>query len=374
VERHRGEEPPPAVLIVDDEAPNRELLRAYLQGEARVTAAASGAEALELLGREPADLVIVDVMMPGMSGYDLCREIKRTRSGAGYLPVLMLTALTAQENRNAGLESGADDFLQKPVDRHELRLRVAAFLRLRLQDRLIRRQVEELRQLDGLKDDLVSLMVHDLRNPLAAVLAELDILRKEIADPDLREGAVSAHGAAARLREIVDDILQVRLLEEGKLELSLETCPVADVVREAVTVVGPVATQRQVSVDLSLDGGPPLPVDRKLLRRALENILVNAIRYSPRRGAIDVETRPAEGGMCIAVADRGPGIPEAFKGRLFEKFGSVELAKGEARRGCGLGLYLVRLVAAAHGGRAAAENREGGGTVFGLWLPAGRLG
>jgi signal transduction histidine kinase len=364
-------EPLSTILIVDDEAQNRELLRAYLQNDARVLAAASGAEALQFLGREPVDLVIVDVMMPGMSGYELCREIKKARSDA-LLPVLMLTALTAQENRNAGLEAGADDFLQKPVDRHELRLRVAAFLKLRQQDRLIRRQVEELRQLGALKDDLVSLMVHDLRNPLAAVLAELDMLRTEIPDSDLRMEAASAHGAATRLREIVDDILQVRLLEEGKLALCLQSCPIADIVKEAVAVVAPVATQRDVAVELSLGADPPLPVDRKLLRRAVENILANAIKYSPRRASVDVETRSAPGGVEIAVADRGPGIPDAFKDRLFEKFGSVELAKGEARRGCGLGLYLVRLVAAAHGGRAACENRQGGGSVFGLWLPATR--
>lgn len=241
---------------------------------------------------------------------------------------------------------------------------------MREQDGLIRRQVEELRQLDALKDDLVSLMVHDLRNPLAAVLARLDMLRREIPDQELKEDAAAAHSAATRLREIVDDILQVRLLEEGKLNLSLQSCPISDIVKEAVAGVEPVAMERGVSVSLALNGGPLLSVDRKLMRRAVENILANAIKYSPRRASVEVRTRVAEGGIEVAVADRGPGIPDAFKSKLFEKFGSVEAAKGEARRGCGLGLYLVRLVASAHGGRAVAQNREGGGSVFGLWLPS----
>lgn len=363
----------PTILVVDDDAANRELLRAYLQGESRIVEAVNGPEALRLLRVESIDLVVIDVMMPGMSGYELCRKLKDA-AGDVLLPVLMLTALTAQESRNAGLEAGADDFLQKPVNRHELTLRIGAFLKLRAQERLIRRQLEELRQLGALKDDLVSLMVHDLRNPLAAVLAQLDILQCDITDRVLREDAASAYTAAARLREIVDDMLQVRLLEEGKLGLTLQSCPISDIVKEAVSSVEPVAVEREVSIALAPNIGPTLSVDRKLVRRAVENILANAIRYSPRRAAIDVGTRAADGGAEIVVADRGPGIPDAYRGRLFEKFGSLEVAKGEARRGCGLGLYLVRLVASAHGGRAEAQNREGGGSVFGLWLPSGARG
>ncbi len=366
---HRSEARP-TVLVVDDDERNRLLIRAYLQDVARIVEAASGPEALQLLDENPVDLLLVDVMMPGMSGYALCREVRERTSGNVLLPVLMLTALTAQESRNAGLEAGADDYLQKPVNRHELRLRVAAFLKLREQDRLIRLQVEELRQLDALKDDLVSLMVHDLRNPLAAILAELDVLRREIPDEQLKEGALSAHSAATRLREIVDDILQVRLLEEGKLSLSLQSCPISDIVEEAVAGVEPVAAEKGVSVAMALNGGPPLPVDRKLVRRAVENILANAIKHSPRRASVEVLTRTADGGVEVAVADRGPGIPDALRSKLFEKFGSVEM-RGEARRGYGLGLYLVRLVAAAHGGRTVAQDREGGGSVFGLWLPSG---
>ncbi len=365
-----GSDARPTILVVDDDATNRALIRAYLNDDGRVVEAASGPEALQLLRAEPIDLLLIDVMMPGMSGYELCREVKGKTSRDVLLPVLMLTALTEQESRNAGLEAGADDYLNKPVNRHELRLRVAAFLKLRGQDRLIRRQVEELRQLDALKDDLVSLMVHDMRSPLAAVLAELDMLRSDIPDEALREGAVSAYAAAGRLREIVDDILQVRLLEEGKLNLSLQSCPISDIVKEAVAGVESVATERGVSVALALDGGLPLSVDRKLVRRAVENILANAIKYSPRSAFVEVQTRVAEGGIEVAVADRGPGIPDALKSKLFEKFGSVEMARGEARRGYGLGLYLVRLVASAHGGRTVAQNREGGGSVFGLWLPA----
>jgi signal transduction histidine kinase len=360
-----------AILVVDDDPRNRALLRGYLQSQYDVLEAGSGPEALELMARAPVDLVLLDVMMPGMSGFDVCREVKK-RTDKGVLPVLMLTALSEQEDRNSGLQAGADDFLSKPVNRHELALRVAAFLRLRQQDQLVRRQFEELRLLDALKDDLVSLMVHDLRNPLAAVLAHLNMLRAEIQDPELKEEAAAAFGAAAKLRETLNDMLQVRLLEEGKLVLNLEVHPIADVVTEAIASIKPAATERGVQVGLEAEGHPALPLDRKLVGRAVENVLSNALRYSPSHGRVDVQVHAAEDGVEITVADRGPGVPDVLKASLFEKFGSVEAAKGEARRGYGLGLYLVRLVASAHGGRAVVRNREGGGSVFGLWLPASR--
>lgn len=362
-------ERPAAILVVDDDPRNRALLRGYLRARYQVLEAGSGAEALELVTREPVDLVLLDVMMPGMSGFDTCREVKK-HAGGEMLPVLMLTALSEQEDRNSGLQAGADDFLSKPIDRQELALRVAAFVQLRRQDQLLRRQFEDLRLLDALKDDLVSLMVHDLRNPLAAILAQLGTLRVEIQDPGLREQADEALGAAGKLRETLDDMLQVRLLEEGRLPLDLRVCPIADVVAEAIADIEPAARERGVRIGLEAEGHPALALDRKLVRRAVENVLANAARYSPSRGAVEVRVHAVADGVEIAVADRGPGVPDAFKATVFEKFGSVEASRAETRRGYGLGLYLVRLVASAHGGRATVRSREGGGSVFALWLPA----
>ena len=361
---------PASILVVDDDRRNRALLRGCLHRTYDVVEAESGPEALELLARRSVDLVLLDVTMPGMSGFDVCREVKRLADGSA-LPVLMLTALRDQEARNAGLEAGADDFLSKPVDRRELTLRVGVFLRLREQAQTIQRQFEELRLLDSFKDDLVSLIVHDLRNPLAAVLAFLNMFRAEIKDAELRADVVSALGAAGKVRETLDDMLQVRLLEEGRLDLSVETLPIADLMKDAVATVEPAANERSVAVTLALGADPVVPLDRKLVRRAVENMLSNAVKYSPTGETVDVGVRATDEGVEIAITDRGPGVPEALRTTLFEKFGSVELARGEARRGHGLGLYLVKLVATAHGGRVIMRSRDGGGSVFGLWFPLG---
>src|SRR4051794_12484486 len=151
-------------------------------------------------------------MMPQMNGYEVCRRIKEQPREA-YLPVVLVTALGEQVDRNRGLEAGADDFLTKPVDRRELLLRTRAFLRLREQDRVIRRQLDDLRRLQAAKDDLVSLLVHDLRSPLAAVIAHLGLLEEELSGQpaaDAQQALRAAETALSRLEET----LQVRLLEE----------------------------------------------------------------------------------------------------------------------------------------------------------------
>src|SRR5215470_8727684 len=168
----------PPVLVVDDEPMNRSVIRGTLAGFCKVIEAGSGDEALQKLKERRVDLVLLDVMMPKMNGYDVCRRVKN--EARDYLPVILVTALGEQEDRNRGLEAGADDFLTKPVDRRELLLRTRAFLRLREQDTIIRRQLEQMHQLQSAKDDLVSLLVHDLRSPLAGIVAHLQLLQEEL--------------------------------------------------------------------------------------------------------------------------------------------------------------------------------------------------
>jgi two-component system sensor histidine kinase/response regulator len=373
----------PVILVVDDEAANRALVQAYLTPACEVHEAVDGVTALEVLERRSIDLVLLDVMMPRMNGFDVCRRIKQ-QSRDSYLPVILLTALGQQEDRNLGLQADADDFLTKPVDRQELLLRVRLFVRLRQQDARIHRQVAalehrdhvitaqlaELRSLDSLKDELVSLMVHDLRNPLGGIMGVLESLESSVHDPELRKDAHMALEASDRLRETLEDILQVRMLESGTIRLHREVIEAETLVGDAIASVWGAARARSVEISRVVDiPNPQIAGDRKLVRRAIENLLTNALKYSPAGGVVLAAIHGGNGNIEIEVADRGVGIPDAVKNELFQKFGSVEVAQGEARRGIGLGLYLVKLVAAAHGGRAVVRDREGGGTIFGIFLP-----
>ncbi len=361
--------PPRTVLVVDDDERNRALLQARLERSYAVRRASSGDAALEALETGPVDLVLLDVMMPGLSGYEVCRRIKATRRSP-FLPVVLVTALGEQADRNEGLEAGADDFLTKPVDPVELMLRVGALLRLRDQEETILGRIEEVRRLSGLRDDLISLVVHDLRNPLASILTVLQILSEEVPDPTSRQDVELALRAGARLRETVDDMLDIRMIEEGQFRIVRVPTALGALAREAVGTLEGAARERSVTLSVDDSGAPALDVDRKLVRRALENLLANAVRYSPAGGVVEVAVRSAPAGAVFEVMDRGPGIRDDMKPLLFTKFGSVEVKSGSLRRGYGLGLYLVGLVASAHGGATEACDRPGGGTVLRLLLGA----
>ncbi|MFL5307085.1 MAG: response regulator [Polyangia bacterium] len=365
-----GSDRPASVLVVDDEPANLALLRAYLDSQYRVEEANNGPDALEILKTHPIDLVLLDVMMPDMNGMDVCRIVKGAATDAAYLPVVLLTALDAQEDRNRGLEAGADDFLTKPVDRHELLLRAQSLIRLRRQDELIRTQLRELRLVDALKDDLVALMVHDIRNPLSGVVGFLDLVQSDAGHVDFRDDARMAFEAGQRLKEILDDILHVRMLESNAVQLHWEPLDAETLVKDAVASIWGAARARQVGISQMVDASAlHLTADRKFLRRAIENLLANALKYSPRGEVVQASVRGIGDEIEIEVADRGQGVPEHLRDRLFQKFESVESLQGQSRRGVGLGLYLVRLVAQAHGGRALVKGRQGGGASFTMVLP-----
>jgi signal transduction histidine kinase len=352
------------LLIVDDEERNRELLRVMLRGQYSTLEAGNGPAALALLEKERVDLVLLDVMMPEMSGYDVCRAIKERKCDS-FLPVLLVTALSDQDDKNLGLQSGADDFLAKPVDRRELLLRVRSFLKLRAQEMLIREQLAKLTRLQTMKDDMVSLMVHDLRSPLSGVVALLNLIIQELPEGALRDDARSALRGTDQALRTLQETLQVRLLEDGHLPIRRSPVHLGRLLDDAVSSLQAVARRKRIELSTAVEGSTATAsLDGELVRRAIENLLANALKYTAGGKDVSVVVRRLPDSVEVDVADRGPGIPAELKRHMFEKFGSIEAKKGGQRNGFGLGLYLVKLVAEGHAGAAQVMDREGGGAVF----------
>ncbi len=358
------------VLVIDDEPLNRRLVAAILGEEHTVLEAADAPAGLALLARGGVDLVLLDVQMPGMNGFDACTEIKRLYAEP-FLPVVLLTALADRDSRVRGFEAGADDFLSKPFDHRELTLRTRAFLQLRIKDEQIRTQLGELQRLDQLKDDLAALLVHDMRNPLAG----LDGLLYVLAEGSTGENAEiigEALTASRLLRSALEDLLKIRLLEQNELTLTREPVSLRTVAHEAALTLDGDARMRGLRIQVNGDERLSVAVDAALLRRAIENLLANALRYAPPRSTVDVEVSRHEDSAEIAVSDRGPGVPDDQKGAVFTKYRrAVESKTMPPRCGTGLGLYLVKLASEAHGGTARVDDRVDGGAVFRITLPQG---
>src|ERR1700737_4572883 len=188
--------------------------------------------------------------------------------------------------------------------------------------------------------------------------------REELREGVSREGARAALDGADLIRISLEETLQIRLLEEGQLPIRRASVELADLGAGAVASLDPVARRKGIQLKTAVEGGGSAWLDGKLVRRAIENLLGNAIKYTPEGKEISLILRNLPGAVEVEVCDRGPGIPSSLKTTMFEKFGSVEAKRGGARKGIGLGLYLVRLVAEGHFGTAQVLDREGGGAVF----------
>ncbi len=237
----------------------------------------------------------------------------------------------------------------------------------------IHRQLDDLRVLESLKDDLMSLIVHDLRNPLAGMMSCLELLKpapgsKEY-EPTLEIVTLAREGAR-KLSELLEDLLEVRRLESGEVQIRRELVSLDELLRDGVATLAPTARLEEVPIEVEpVAPAISIEADRKLLRRVVENLVSNALKFSRRGVAVVVAARADGGRVVIEVKDRGPGVAAELGERLFQKFGSVEAKTRGTRRGFGLGLYFVKLVATAHDGTVEVEPRDGGGTVFRVVLP-----
>lgn len=357
-----------SVLVVAGHAGLRREVKESLQPDCDVSEAEDGPIALRSLDEIDPDVVLVELSTPATPALTLVRHLK-VRARGLHLPVLGMTA--EPRLRDRVIVAGADDCLSMPLDPTDLRLRVRAFARIRDQERQLRVQVEQMERLNELKDDLVSLLVHDLRNPLSGVRAILEAMSVHGDTPYAAE-IESALRGADRIQDALEDLLQVRQLEEDRLTIEREPHLVRALIDEASASFATAAHGREVTLEIHAPGTARVRVDGALVRRALENLVGNALRHAPKRTAVRVEVAETGPDIEIRVLDRGPGIPAVVRQQLFQKFGQVGSRKTSDRRGFGLGLYLVNLVASAHGGRVWASDREGGGAVFHLVLPVYR--
>ena len=347
----------PVVLIVDDDPTARQTAEMLLlqQGYA-LHFAASGPEALARLPEIGPDVILLDVMMPGMDGFAVCRALK-TAVTTQHIPVVLVTALDSKEDLARGLDAGADDFIHKPVNGLELRARVRSMLR-------IKQRHDDLQTLMQLRQDLADMIVHDIRNPLTTITMYCDLLH-HITGAEGREALQTITGQVNRLSSYLTDMLLMAKMEHGKLVLLQTAVNLNDLLQTAAAMYRPLAAQKSVTLALEL---PPEPLvaslDANLWQRVLDNLLSNALKFSPEDGRITLRLRPwADGRFCLEVGDEGPGIPPEHWQTIFDKFQIVAAGRRDLKQ-VGLGLAFCRMVVEAHHGRIRVSANEPRGALF----------
>jgi signal transduction histidine kinase len=364
------------ILIVDDEANNIKLLKGILFPQNyKFSEALSGEEALDLVRQISPSLILLDVMMPGINGFEVCQKLKQDEKTKS-IPIIMVTALNEKEHRLKAVESGADDFLSKPLDSTEVVIRVRSLLRLKSYHDEIVAKNNHLLELEKIKDGLIHMVVHDLRNPLWAVFGYLDLLLldKQQFTQSQTKLIESCRGSCRELKEMVDSLLDIYKMEEGQMELNIEKADLEDLVDESIQPFLIQATKKQIALshDQS-DRRLSIQVDPRMMKRVLANLINNAIRHTPSGGKIKIATGPYQnnGNFYVEVKDTGNGIAPAYHKKIFNKFEQIKLQKSGISVGSsGLGLAFCKLAVEAHGGRIWVESRgEGEGAIFQFTLP-----
>lgn len=349
----------PVILIVDDDPIARQTAEMMLlrQGYA-LYFAASGVEALECLPVVKPDVILLDVMMPGMDGFAVCQALK-TAVSTQHIPVVLVTALDGREDLVRGLDAGADDFIHKPVSGLELRARVRSMLR-------IKQRHDDLQTLMRLRQDLADMIIHDIRSPLTTITMYCDLLQN-FTDPQGQEVLQTITGQVNRLNSYLTDMLMMAKMENGSLVLLSTAVNLNDLLQSTCETFGPLATQKSVALELEL---PPEPLvanlDANLWQRLLDNLLSNALKFSPVAGHITLCLRPmADGHFRLEVRDEGPGIPPEHRQTIFDKFQIVAAGRRDVKQ-VGLGLAFCRLVVEAHNGHISVTANKPHGAIFTL--------
>jgi signal transduction histidine kinase len=375
--------PKPTLLIVDDEERNIRLLKALLAPQNyNFLQATHGEEALRQLAEHPPDLVLLDVMMPKINGFEVCRRLKQDEK-TKTVPVILVTALSEKQHRIQALEAGADDFITKPVDQTELTVRVKSLLRIKsyqdeISDQLreIAAQNAKLQELEKVRDGLAHMIIHDLRNPLTAISTYLQLFAMD-ADgltQEHQERLGRCHFFCQELEGMIQNLLDISKMEEGKIKLNRETIDLSEVVGEVLERFTPMVAERKIALSFSRNGDiPKISLDRSILKRVITNLVDNAIRYTPQEGtiAVSLDLAPGEEVLCLSVKDSGSGLPAEYHQKIFDKFEQVTLKKEGDRAGSsGLGLTFCKMAVEAHGGKIWVESEGlGKGCTFRVHLP-----
>lgn len=357
------------IVVVDDEPASCKAFCALLAAEdLEIYAVGSGKELLRRMPELAPDVILLDIMMPEMDGYAVCKELKES-AAYRHIPVILVTALDTVQDRMRGLEVGADEFLTKPVSRIDLQARVRTMLR-------IKSQYDQLKRMLEMRQALSYMIVHDLRNPLAAVMLYLQLLRRKgSVSPESMRYLEMATTEVQKMSNFLDDMLMLAKMERGKLSLSPSPIYVDHLLEQVRQKMAPYAEAQGVTLVVKTPGQSyPVTADVALFQRVVENLVSNALKFAPPQSTVTIAAEYPRAGLSeeeaqnvpslvLSVLDQGRSIPPEDFVRMFDPYEAVHM-KEQGKAELGLELAFCRMVAEAHGGRIYAGNNPDRGAVI----------
>ena len=354
------------ILVVDDISKNLQVVGTILRNEGyHVMPATSGLQALERVSAQPPDLILLDLMMPEMDGLEVCSRLKAdplTRQ----IPVIFLTASNEMEHLMKGFEAGAVDYITKPFNAPELLARVRTHLELK-------HARERLREMNEEKNEFMGIAAHDLRNPLSAIQGYAEMIIEDaqsLAHRDLEGNGQRIREAAKRMTEMVQKFLDANRIERGELKLNMAISDLSPLLQSVLETQSPHATAKGQMIQLELPPTPTLALaDVSITFQVFENLVSNAVKYSPPGKKIFVRLKAEAGVVRFEVEDQGPGLSKEDQKKLFGKFARLSAKPTGGEHSTGLGLSIVKRLVEAMNGKVWCESELGMGAKFIVTIP-----
>jgi two-component system sensor histidine kinase/response regulator len=362
--------------VVDDITKNLQVVGTMLRNAGyEITLTTNGAQALERVLAQPPDLILLDLMMPDMDGVEVCQRLKAD-SATRQIPIIFLTASNEMEHLVKAFEAGAVDYVTKPFNPPELLARVRTHIELKLAR-------ERLREMNEEKNEFMGIVAHDLRNPLSAIKGYAELIGEdaeavrpapaaelELARNGLKETAGRIQNAAERMVEMVQNLLDTNRIERGEMKVNLRPTDLCLVLATVVETQRARATAKQQSLHLQSESAPvTVTVDPNVMVQVLENLISNAVKYSPPGKNIYVRLKSELGVARCEVQDEGPGLSAEDQKKLFGKFARLSAKPTGGEHSTGLGLSIVKKMVEAIYGKVWCDSEPGKGATFIVTLP-----
>ncbi|MBK1875717.1 hybrid sensor histidine kinase/response regulator [Pelagicoccus mobilis] len=361
-----------AVLIVDDDRSTHGIVKKILTPvNYSLLHAFDAKQARAMIEREPPQLILCDIEMPGEDGISLCRTLKAQPATAD-IPLVILTGATRSETMSDAFDAGANDYVEKPLRATELRTRCKHQI-AEYQKRIeAHSTIDTLQHQNTSKTKFLGVASHDLRNPIASICGVSHFLETErfgTLNESQREMVRCIIDASENMLTLVEDLLDISKIDLDHFELTREDLPPSELVAQIEKLQKPIAEKKSITLaHVDSSQGAASSIDRRLITRCIENLVTNAIKFSPKATAITLETRADPSWVYLSVKDEGPGIPENEFDKLFKEFSRTSNMPTGGESTSGIGLYVVKRIITSHSGEITVENRPEGGAHFQIKL------
>ena len=361
------------ILIVDDVMSNVLLLKVLLTNEKFAIATASnGRQALEQVEKENPDLVLLDVMMPDMSGFEVAQHLKSNPNTAD-IPIIFLTALNSTADIVKGFQVGANDFISKPFNKEELIIRVTHQISLVAAKRLILSKTEELQRTIAGRDKLYSVIAHDLRSPMGSIKMVLNMLilnlPSEKIGAEMYELLTMANQTTEDVFSLLDNLLKWTKSQIGKLNVVYQDVDLVEVTDGVIEIFSMVASLKKIRIREMKPEKMMVNADIDMLKTVVRNLLSNAIKFSKENSEVLVKMEEVDGMAVVSVQDHGCGISEEGQKKLLHTDTHFSTFGTNNEEGSGLGLLLCKDFVVKNGGKLWFTSKEGEGSIFSFSIP-----